>query len=201
MRFYALKLSALIAIVFIFQYFYPLAENFSLVSGEVLQKPWLLITSIFLHADAKHLLSNLFALGLFGSLLEKFLGGRKFVEIFFIAGIASGISSSFFYSASLGASGAIYGIIGALAAIKPRMTVWAFGVPMPMFVAAFAWLLLDFAGMFYPSGIANAAHIAGLLCGIALGFPSWEKTKKTGNEIVISREEFDRWERKYMRIR
>ena len=93
------------------------------------------------------------------------------MEIFFASGIAASLASAVFYPSSLGASGAIYGIIGALAATKPRMTVWAFGVPMPMFVASLLWLALDFGGLFYTSSVANAAHIAGLATGIAAAFP------------------------------
>jgi len=87
-----------------------------------------------------------------------------------LSGILANIGSAYFYPASLGASGAIFGIMGTLTVLRPKMYVWVFGVPMPMFVASIIWALIDLVGMFAPSGIANAAHIAGLSSGIIIGF-------------------------------
>ena len=58
------------------------------------------------------------------------------------------------------------------------MSVWVFGVPMPMFVAAILWALIDIVGMFAPSGIANAAHIFGLGSGIIIGLLLRKKFKE-----------------------
>ena len=173
MKYAALLLTGVIFLVFIVQVF---SEGFTeafLLKPDIYSRPWILLTSMFLHGSAGHLLSNAFALALFGLLLENIIGTRKFLILFFISGIAASAAASFFYSSALGASGAIFGIIGALAAIRPKMTVWAFGVPMPMVVAAIVWLLQDILGVFYPSDVASAAHISGLFLGagaLRLGF-------------------------------
>ncbi len=179
-HFVALALCVVMVFIFLIQGFVPgFTEDFVL-NALVSAQPWRLVTAIFLHGSVVHLLSNLFALGLFGSILEKIIGTKHFLVLFFLTGIIASIVASFFYSASLGASGAIFGLLGVLAALRPKMVVWTYGVPMPMFVAAVFWFLLDMAGAFFPGSIANIAHIAGLISGVVVGlrlrlFPSLRK--------------------------
>jgi len=71
---------------------------------------------------------------------------------------------------AVGASGAIYGIIGSLAALRPFEIVYVFFAPMPLIVMAFIWAVISFFGIFVPSAIAHAAHLSGLLTGYALGY-------------------------------
>jgi len=200
-RYYSLLLIAACTVAFIIQTFSSgFTEAFVLTSSEVLMKPWTLITSIFLHGSASHLLFNMFALFLFGLLLEKFVGSKKFLLIFFLTGIIAS-TAALFYTSSLGASGAVYGIIGALAALRPRMIVWTYGVPMPMVAAAGFYLLLDFAGMFFPSNIANTAHIAGLIAGVMIGLvlrESRQKKENTSKEKLLTDEEINQWEDEWM---
>lgn len=171
----AVKLVIFMILIFILQSFFSsLTENFSLVAADVASRPWILITSVFLHGGIAHLLFNILSLFLFGSFLEKKVGTSKFLFVFFFTGLVASIAASFFYERALGASGAIYGIIGALVVLQPLLPVFAFGVPMPLIVASVFWILLDFAGFSsylagLPSGIANAAHLAGIFSGIVLG--------------------------------
>ncbi|MCD6477926.1 MAG: rhomboid family intramembrane serine protease [Candidatus Aenigmarchaeota archaeon] len=169
-KLYSIWLVIICTIIFTLQIIFPqITDQFALYSNRVLYEPWLLVTSIFLHGSFEHLFFNMFALALFGIILESIIGSRNFLIAFFVSGIIASIGAAFFYPASLGASGAIYGIIGALTAIRPKMTVWVLGVPMPMFVAAVLWALIDLVGMFEPSGIANAAHLFGLASGVVVG--------------------------------
>jgi hypothetical protein len=70
---------------------------------------------------------------------------------------------------AIGAPGAIYGIIGMLAAPAPMTMVYVyFIIPMPMVVFAALYAILDFVGLFTPSDVAHGAHIAGLVVGIVL---------------------------------
>ena len=62
-------------------------------------------------------------------------------ELFFISGILANLISVNFYNSSLGASGAIFGVIGALVVVRPWMFVWAFGLPLPMIVAGILLVL------------------------------------------------------------
>jgi len=178
-KYYSLWLVGVCTVVFIFQIIFPqITDQFALYNSRVFSEPWLLVTSIFLHGGFQHLFFNMFALGLFGLILENIIGSRNFLLVFFSSGIVASIGAAMFYPASLGASGAIYGILGALAVLRPKMSVWVFGVPMPMFVAAILWVLIDIVGMFAPSGIANAAHIFGLGFGIIIGLLMRKKFKE-----------------------
>lgn len=178
-----------------------LTEEFILDSSLAAERPWTLLTSIFLHGSVIHILSNAFALAIFGLLTEKNIGTKKFLFVFFAGGIFANLISLMFYSKSLGASGAIFSCIGVLAFIKPRLMVWAYGVPMPMAVAAAFWFVLDFFGAFYPSNIANIAHIAGLLFGIFIGIFLKKKYKERveKRKKILREEEFELWEKQWMK--
>lgn len=185
--------------VFALQYLVPgLTESFLLDSSAVAERPWILVTSMFLHGSHAHLIGNMFALALFGLMLENIIGSRKFLAVYFAAGIISGIAAAFFYDSTLGASGAIFGVLGMLAALRPKMIVWTYGVPLPMIAAAGLWLLLDILGVFYPTNVANMAHIAGLALGAAIGAASkqkdWSRPKR---KKTMSDEEFEEWEEEY----
>ena len=130
---------------------------------------WRFLTSIFLHGSTIHLIYNLFALALFGSILEKLAGGKKFLLVFFLSGIFANIVAVNFYLSSLGASGALYGVLGALAMLRPLMIVWAFSLPMPMFIAAILWIIGSVLGIFMPGNIGHMAHLSGILIGAVYG--------------------------------
>ena len=217
MKYYAFMLAVICISVFLLQLSFPITDEFVLISKDVLSRPWILVTSIFLHdpyeynpnsmqyqVSFQHLVYNMIALVLFGLILESIIGSKKFLIIFFITGIIASIGSAFFYEASLGASGAIMGIIGALAILRPKMMIYVpFGFipPMPMIVAAGLWALIDLAGMFYPSQTANAAHLFGLGAGVVIGLVLREKfsarTKK--REKILTERDVDKWEDEYMR--
>ena len=200
MKYYSIYLIVICTVIFAIQSFVlGFTDSFLLNSSLIAERPWTLITSIFLHGSLSHLAFNMFALFMFGLLLERFIGSNKFLAVFFVSGLAASIASSFVYVSSLGASGAIYGVIGALAAIKPKMVVWTYGVPMPMVAAAGFYLLLDFAGLFYPTDIANAAHIGGLVCGVVIGLAIRKpESKQEKVEKVLSDREFKDWEDQWM---
>jgi membrane associated rhomboid family serine protease len=145
----------------------------------------------------------MFALFIFGSILEKVIGYKNFLKVFFFAGILSGIVSIFFYDSVIGASGAIFGIMGTLALLRPKMIVWGLGIPMYMMVVIIVYAALDFAGVFYPDNIAHIGHLSALASGIIIGF-MWKKKygvveKKKKEKPLLSEEEFRRWEDKYMK--
>jgi len=210
---YAFKLVIICIIVFILQLTFPWITEEFLISSDFLFKPWTIITYIFLHGDIMHIFYNMFALALFGSVLEKIIGGKKFLLVFFISGIIGGIGTTLFYNASLGASGAIYGIFGTLAVLRPRMTVYmGLGFPMPMIVAVFLWSLGDFLGVFAPCEIVNgetmcaniayAAHLFGLAFGVIYGFylrkNYGESRIKKKSKANISETEFRKWENEWL---
>jgi hypothetical protein len=209
MKYYTLFIAAVCVIVFILQLVIPgFTDTFVLQSDRVLLAPWTLVTSIFLHASLEHLLFNLFALVLFGLILESLIGSKRLLLVYFVSGIVASIAAAIFYPSSLGASGAIFGIIGTLAVIRPLMGVWAFGVPLPMFIAAILWVigdLLGFAGA--TDNIGHAAHLAGIFVGILLGtiFILSKSVKgecglfSKKDRIKIPEDAMREWENRFMR--
>lgn len=203
MKYYSLLLVAIISFVFILQSVAGITEQFILVSSQIASKPYTLLTSVFLHADLLHLGYNMIALALFGLILEGIAGGKRFLAVFFAAGLTASLAAAMFYSASLGASGAVFGVIGTLVVLRPKMTVFALGVPMPLFAAAVVWILLDLLGIFFPTGVANTAHIAGLLAGIAFGL-AWRKRfgepfRKARKDRPVPEKELEEWEKKWVK--
>lgn len=200
---YTFIIAFVIIIFFAAQYVVPgFQDELTLVSSEVTSKPWTLVTSMFLHDGTDHLIFNLIALLIFGLVLETVVSKEHFLAIYFVGGMIASIAAAYAYPASLGASGAIMAVIGALAAMRPRMTVWAYSVPMPMVAAAIFWLSADLIGLFAPSNIANAAHIAGLLFGVAFGIAVRNKypaPKRSGRRRILSDYEIDEWEESYVR--
>ena len=177
-------------------------QAFALVSADVLTRPWILVTSIFLHGDIAHLLYNMLGLGLFGMILESIVGKKRFLVIFFAGGLLAGIGTSFLYSAALGASGALMAVLGVLAALRPHMQVFVSFIPMPMWVAAGFWAAGDFIGLFVPTGVANLAHLIGLGFGLGVGFYLRKDfgQLRPGREILhIDDKEFEDWEKKWMK--
>lgn len=170
-KFMAVWLSLFMILVFALQSFVEgftemfLLNDFAL-SGEVYR----FVSSVFLHGSLAHLILNLFALILFGLILEKFVGWKVFLVVFFSSGILANVVSVFFYDASLGASGAIFGVIGCLTIIKPKMYVWALGFPLPMFLAAFLWILIDVVRTFTDTNVGTIAHLSGIFVGFVFGF-------------------------------
>ncbi|HLD19460.1 MAG TPA: rhomboid family intramembrane serine protease [Candidatus Nanoarchaeia archaeon] len=201
-RYGTLWLLGIIVLAYLAQIFVPgFKDLFVLDATKVIDEPWRLVTSIFLHGSIAHLFLNCFALFLFGLILEKEIGTKNFLLLFFCSGMLAGIGAVLFYPSSLGASGAIYGIMGMLAVLKPGMTVWVSYVPMPMIVAIFVWAAIDFFGIFMPSNVANAAHLAGLFFGVIAGilhriFYSKPKTSKTGHLDPYDEGALDDYERK-----
>ena len=139
------------------------------------EAPWMFVTSIFLHADLSHLFFNMFALFFFGIYLERMVGKKTFVMIFFLSGVFGNlgymVTASDPFTPAIGASGSVYGLIGALAVLAPFMMIFVYGfLPMPMILAAILYGFMDFAGLFGSSGIAHGAHLGGMFVGVASGF-------------------------------
>ena len=177
-----LWLIAICVIVFVLQQFTNITDYFSFIPAHAFSSPWTFITAIFLHADITHLLFNMIALFFFGIYLEQRISKKNYILIFFIAGIIGNIGYLLSAPGStipgLGASGAIYGVMGTLTVLMPTAVVYVSGIPMPMFVAAIFWFVTEFFGLFVPSGIAHEAHIGGLFVGIITGFYFRRKSLK-----------------------
>ena len=208
MLFVALWLCAACVAMFFAQMAYG-TEPFLLINELKWAEPWRMITSIFAHADIMHLFSNLLALGFFGLFLEGRIGSKKLFLLFMASGIIVSVLST--YDRSLGASGAVYAVLGCLAFLRPWMVIYVYFIPMPMVVALVLWFLQDVFGLFYPSNVANLSHIFGLVMGVAAGL-YWKKQygdkPKAREDRGLSEieemelnQKLDEWEDQYMKPR
>lgn len=143
------------------------------------EQPWRLVTAMFLHGGLIHLGFNLWALWDTGRLAERFYGNGQMLLIYLVSGVAGSMASLFFAasrSVSIGASGAIFGVVGCLLAAiftKPNK------LP-PELVRSMRSSMLGFVGYSLVMGfvvgfIDNAAHIGGLAGGLLMGFVLAEK--------------------------
>ena len=207
-KFYALKLSLVMIAVFLFQTFVKGFTELFVLDSSHFMEVWRFVTAVFLHASLAHIVLNLFALLLFGSILESLIGGRKFLIVFFATGIFANLIAINFYSSSLGASGAIFGIIGTLIIVRPLLVVWAFGLPMPIFVAGILWIGADILGTIgFLSGnpidnTGNIAHLSGMLLGFIFGilWRDWRarRVRRVGG-IELNERAMRKWEDNYLR--
>lgn len=157
----------------------PMEVHFALwplATPEALFRPWQLLTYAFLHDPANlwHIIFNMFALYMFGPLLEQFWGARRFIGYYLACVIAAGatqlaVGYAFHSSeATIGASGGIFGILLAFAMLFPRAKLLLyFVIPMPawLFVAGYAVLELIFGVTGTQASVAHFAHLGGMLGG------------------------------------
>lgn len=153
---------------------------FSFTSASLIEV-WRLFTSMFLHASASHLFFNMIALYFFGRVVEEEMGKGKFIAIYFLSGIVGSIAFGFTSAAeAVGASGCIFGVMGAAMLLKPKEWVRIFVFPLPLGIVAILYILTQAALAVIPlgdSGIAYVAHIGGMLAGSAIAF--WIKPKES----------------------
>ena len=167
-------LIALTVIIYTLQNFTRGWIYFAFIPAFAAREPWTYITSIFLHASIEHILVNMAVLLIIGSLLERLVGAGKFMIIFLLAGVIGNIgyqiTAANQFIPGIGASGAIYGLMGSLALIDPLQVVYlGFTLPLPIIVLVPVYALLDFLGIFTPDSIAHGAHLGGLVIGILFG--------------------------------
>lgn len=132
---------------------------------------WRLFTAMFLHADVPHILFNGLGLLLFGGIVERTYGHLRFAAIYVIAGLAGSVLSFGMNSIAIGAgaSGAIFGVLGALGAFfaVQRDTI---GRPARINLAAVAVMAgISLAYGLLTPRIDNWAHLGGLIGGAAMG--------------------------------
>lgn len=147
-----------------------------------------LITSAFLHAGLFHLIFNCYALYILGIQLESFLGKVRFLLIYLFSAITGSLMSIIFSdSLSIGASGAIFGLFGALLYFGYHYRIYLGTVIKSQIIPL---ILLNLAFGFMLNGIDNAAHIGGLVGGLlmtmALGIKYKSSQSEKVNGVIIS---------------
>jgi rhomboid family protein len=138
---------------------------------------WQLFTYLFLHAGIWHLLVNMFTLWMFGVPLEQEWGTRGFLKYYFLCGIGAGLCDVVvnallgnWGTSTVGASGAIYGLLLAFGVLYPNQTIFfsfLFPIKAKYFVMIYGAIELLSAFSANPSGVSNVAHLGGMLFGYA----------------------------------
>jgi rhomboid protease GluP len=149
-----------------------LLEWGALIPGLVAQGEWYrLVTAMFLHVGIFHLLLNSFAIYVFGGLVEQALGTARFVAVYLVTGFAASTVSFAFGDparAAVGASGAVFGLLGAWLAYNLRRRSLSFGRANVQWVLMLLAVNLVF-GLVVPR-IDWLAHVGGLVAGLLAGF-------------------------------
>jgi len=142
---------------------------------------WQLGTYLFLHADVFHLLFNMLSVWMFGVDLERRWGTQAFLKYYAVVGIGAGASMvlvsvlpfeatlSTYYATTIGASGAVYGLLMAWGLIFPHRTILLFGV-FPLTARVFVLIMgaIAFSQAVSAGGggtVAHLAHLGGLAVG------------------------------------
>jgi len=146
--------------------------NLGLIPAAFTQRPWTILTAMFVHTGFWHLFGNMITLFFFGRVIYQLVGQNKFLLLYFIGGIAGNLLYVLLgepLSIAIGASGAVYTIAGALVVIMPRLTVRLyFFIPMPLWVVVLVFFVI---WSFIPGlGVAWQAHIGGLIVGLIAGY-------------------------------
>lgn len=134
--------------------------------GEV----WRLVSSMFLHASIVHVAVNMLALYFLGSFAEQTFGGGRFLALYLVSGLAGGVAALYFSEFSVpvvGASGAIFGILGGILGFAIRRGTFTMRNPVIMQLVFIAAINL-FIGASIPN-ISNTAHIGGMVGGLFFG--------------------------------
>ena len=188
------KLSVLNVILFIVPI---LMGNYQQVlNWGCIQGPWIrngeyyrLLTGMFLHGSIWHIFFNCYALYVIGSQIESFMGKVKYLIIYFFSGIMGGLFSIIFggINASIGASGAIFGLMGALVYFGYYYRVYLGNILKSQIIPLIIFNLI--LGATLP-GVDNFAHIGGLTGGIlitrALGVKDKNTTFEKGNGWIMT---------------
>ena len=149
-----------------------------------------LFTGIFLHANIWHLLTNMYALYVIGSQLEGFIGRAKYLTVYIISGLMGSLLSVALHSgnfAAVGASGAIFGLLGSILYFGYHYRVYLGEVVKTQIIPL---IVINLIIGFSFSGIDNFGHIGGLIGGIlttmAVGIKHKSTTSDRINGIIIS---------------
>jgi membrane associated rhomboid family serine protease len=138
---------------------------------------WQPVTYMFLHStrSLSHILFNMLALWMFGTELERTWGTRFFTKYYFVTGVGAAATSlvlslfiaDIYHSTTVGASGAIYGLLIAYAMYFPHRTIYyiIFPIPARVFVAIMGFIAFWSSVSGSGGGVAHTAHLGGLVIG------------------------------------
>ena len=160
-------------------------------AGQVAFAPWQVVTYGFLHGDIFHLFFNMFGLYMFGGAIEQVWGRRRYLVYYFVALVAAAVAQLLVTQLmggiypTVGASGAIFGLLLAYGVYFPRNKLFLIFLPVPIparvFVALYAALELFLGVTGTEAGVAHFAHLGGMVGGFIMlrywrgGGPTWRR--------------------------
>jgi len=150
---------------------------------------WTFLTSMFMHGGFFHLFVNMLSLLFIGSLVERIIGRKRYFYFYMISGLlaslffvlSSIIFPSDFNTFAVGASGALFGLVGLLVLLTPNLPVFVMFIPIPIkmkYAAPGILILLWLISIAGNVPIGNTAHLGGLLAGLAYGIYLRNKYEK-----------------------
>lgn len=173
-------LIALCTLVYILQILFPSLTTLGAVNGSLVRsgQVYRLVTEMFMHGSIWHLLCNMYSLYVIGCATENYFGKKKFLLIYFVSGIIGSMFSCIFNTSwSLGASGAIFGLMGALCYFGYYYRLY---MGKALYSEIIPVIVLNLALSLIVSNIDFYAHIGGLIGGvfITIGLGIKNKTDK-----------------------
>ena len=150
--------------------------------------PWQLFTYLFMHANFWHLLLNMLALWMFGMELENIWGSKKFLAYYFMCGVGAGLANLLIAPLfvtmnvpTVGASGAIYGVLVAFGMLFPDRPIYLyFLLPIKAKYFVIIYMGIELLSVSDSSGVAHVAHLGGGL----IGFIYLLLTRNNINELL-----------------
>ena len=172
---------------------------------------WQPFTYMWLHGGAMHIFFNMFALWMFGSNLEQLWGSRRFLNFYLSCGIGAGFIIFGYnwmmgiHAPTLGASGAIFGVLTAYSLLYPDRTIMLLFPPIPLKAIWFIPFLFFMQIFFSPPNISHAGHLGGVIvAGVlmreylkaAINIPSvryrWHRYRMRNRLRAVRREEWEK---------
>jgi len=136
-----------------------------------LERPWTIVTNLFIHGSIWHIVANMVTLYFFGRYLSMLIGDARFLIVYFLGGIVGNLFYMLLgpsYSIAIGASGAVFAIGGALAVMAPKLRVFVFPIPAPL--PLWAGVIGVFVVISILPYVAWEAHFGGLVFGLLAGY-------------------------------
>lgn len=147
--------------------------------------PWQIISYAFLHGNLTHLLFNMFGVYMFGADIERIWGSRRYLNYYLVSAVAAALAQLLVARLTgadyptIGASGAVFGLLLAFAMVFPQRTIIPLFPPIPMkapvFVALYGGLELFLGVTGTQAGVAHFAHLGGMAGGFLLMRYWWKR--------------------------
>lgn len=136
-----------------------------------LNRPWTIVTNLFMHAGLWHIIANMLTLYFFGTYLSRLIGESKFLIVYFGGGILGNVLFILLappLSVAVGASGAVFALGGVLTVMRPKLRVFIFPIPVPL--PLWTAVIGGFIILSFMPYIAWQAHLGGLIVGLIAGY-------------------------------